>query len=114
MKIPKGLMPIEYPLQARIERGQLVISIGLNTLANAVWRSPRLEQADCNYRVTDANQFAGEVISAMWVEEEDGSSPLTNFLDDMAKAAIEDGSIAVEPMTFDEKVAMYMRERGAK
>lgn len=90
------------PLKATIENGRLVIAIGVQTLAHATafadWSNPFDETADDYIRtfaIDDAPQFAQDVVLAMLAEEEDGSTPLTVFLDKMAQAAIEDGSLGL-------------------
>ena len=110
MKLPKDMNPVDSPLQVRLEKGQLIISIGINTMADSVFRSPTLEQADYNYRVTDAEQFTKDLINAMEVESEDGDTPLNHFLDDMAMAAIDEGSPAVEPLTLKDKIYIFAHE----
>ena len=110
MKLPKNMRPIDYPLQVRIEKGQLIISIGINTISDSVSRSPTLEQADYNYRVTDPEQFVKDLISAMEVESENGDTPLNHFLDDMIMAAIDEGSTAVKPLTMEDKIYIFAHE----
>lgn len=90
------------PLEATIEGGRLVISVGVQTLAHATafadWANPFDEDADDYIRtfaIEDAPQFAKDVVSAMLSEREDGSTPLSDFLDGMAQAAIEDGSLGL-------------------
>lgn len=81
-------------LKATIERGRLVIAIGVQTLAHATafadWANPFDEVADDYIRtfaIEDAPQFAKDVVSAMLDEREDGSTPLSDFLDQMAHEA---------------------------
>jgi hypothetical protein len=91
------------PLEARIERDALVIRIGVQTLAHAVsyadWANPFDEEADDYIRtfaIVDAREFAKDVIHAMLREREDGSTPLSDFLDRMSLAAVEDGSLGTD------------------
>ena len=91
------------PLSVTVKDGELRISIGVNTLAHAVtyadWANPYEEQAGDYIRtfaIADAETFAKDVALAMQREEEDGSTPLSDFLDKMTEAAIEDGSVACE------------------
>lgn len=91
------------PLEVKIERGALVIRIGAATLAHAVsyadWANPFDEVRDDYIRtfaITDAKQFTKDVIDAMLHEREDGSTPLSDFLDKMSEAAIDDGSLGCE------------------
>lgn len=85
----------EAPLQAGIVKGELVIRIGVEVLAFAAMEGQKNEM-NVYYKVTDVDEFAKEVMLAMLHEEEDGSSPLTDFLDAAGTAAVEDGSIGVE------------------
>lgn len=88
-------MPLQdAPLTVKIESRQLVIRIGVATLAFANEYSP--DEMLSRYRITNPLQFAKDVAAAMRAEEEDGSTPLTDFLDKMMEEAIEDGSIWAE------------------
>lgn len=91
-KTPAGL-----PLTIKVEGDQLVIRIGVDTLA---WcfeisddNQPYDEKAN-DYRrawkVTDKHKFAKGVGVGLQVEEEDGSTPLTKILDEACTHAIED------------------------
>jgi hypothetical protein len=91
------------PLTVKLERGALVIRIGADVLAHALKFSDlfiRFDEAKDDYiqpyKVTDATELAKDVIHAMLREEEDGSTPLSDFLDKMTQAAIEDGTLGVE------------------
>ena len=88
------------PLKVRIERGALVVRIGIETLAHAVtysdWANPYEEATGDyirNFAIVDAPQFASDVIHEMLREREDGSTPLSDFVDRMSEKAIEDGSL---------------------
>lgn len=90
------------PLEVKIERDALVIRIGVQTLAHAVsyadWANPFDEQADDYIRtfaIEDERQFAKDVIHEMLREREDGSTPLSDFLDKMSEAAVNDGSLGL-------------------
>ena len=90
------------PLEAKVEHGQLVIAIGVQTLAHAGafadWANPFDEAADDYIRtfaIADEGEFAKDVVRAMLAEGEDGSIPLSDFLDRMAQAAIDDGSLGL-------------------
>ena len=91
------------PLKVTVERGALVIRIGAQTLAHAVayadWANPFNEEAHDfirTFAISDARMFAEDVVRAMLREREDGSTPLSDFLDKMAAAAVDDGSEACE------------------
>lgn len=89
------------PLAVKVIRGKFVIEIGIHTLAHAVayadWAN-RWNDEDYvrTFAITDPVQFAEDVAYAMQREAEDGSTPLSDFLDKMAEAALDDGSIGVE------------------
>ena len=90
-------------LEVTVKDGRLVISIGVQTLAHASayadWANPFDEAADDYIRtfaIADAPQFAKDVVSAMLDEREDGATPLSLFLDKMAEAAINDGSLGMD------------------
>jgi hypothetical protein len=97
--------PEDAPLTCGVENGRLVIAIGIETLAYAFIHGPvgdRLaydeDKADWDHsrvRVTDPEQWAKEIEMAMEHEDEDGSSPLTNFIDKMYEAALDDGATSV-------------------
>lgn len=90
------------PLAVKVEKGRLTIEIGIHTLAHAAaysdWANPFNEAKDDYIRtfaITDPEQFAGDVTHEMLREKEDGSSPLSDFLDKMMEAAINDGSLGI-------------------
>lgn len=92
----------DRPLTVKVENGALVIQIGVRTLCHAIaysdWANPYDEATGeyvRSFAIVDALQFAADVKSAMLAEREDGSSPLTDFLDKMCQAAIDDGSMGL-------------------
>ena len=96
------------PLSVKVKNGELRISIGVNTLAHAVtyadWANPYDEQTGDYIRtfaIADAETFAKDVALAMQREKEDGSTPLSYFLDKMTEAALDDGSVACE---YDQRI----------
>lgn len=97
-------------LDVSIERGALVVRIGIETLAHAVtysdWANP-YEEATGDYvrsfAIVDAAQFASDVADAMLNEREDGSTPLSDFIDKMSQAAVDDGSIGLHE-DFDHRI----------
>lgn len=91
------------PLSVAVENDCLVIRIGAQTLAHAAsysdWAHDYEDEAGDYFRtfaITDASTFADDVKHAMLDEREDGSTPLSDFLDKMTQAAVEDGSPATE------------------
>lgn len=90
------------PLDVTIELDALVIRIGIETLAHAVtysdWANRWNDEADDYIRefaITDAREFAKDVMHAMEHEAEDGSSPLTHFIDKASEDAVGDGSLGL-------------------
>jgi hypothetical protein len=111
-KTPAGL-----PLTVGVEGDQLVIRIGVDTLA---WcfeisegNQPFDEKANDfrrAWKVTDKYRFAKGVASGLCNEEEDGSTPLTDILDKACIDAIEsdmgvdeDGRIVTNEMLHPSK-----------
>lgn len=98
--------PVNYygkPLYVGVVDGVLVIQIGVETLAHATafadWANPYNDEKKDYIRtfaITNALAFAKDVALAMEREEEDGSSPLTRFLDKAAEDALDEGSEACE------------------
>lgn len=96
-------MPHHYgsPLKVSVKGGDLVIRIGIGTLAHAVSYADWANQWNGRdyvrtFAITDTQQFADDVAYAMQHEREDGSSPLSDFLDRMTEAALDDGSTGAE------------------
>ena len=94
----------ESPLQTKIENGQLVISIGINTLAYCAefeGREPFWKYDDDKndfvqvYKIIDSKGWAEDLVRELNREEEDGSTPLTDLLDKMSENALDDGSLSV-------------------
>lgn len=90
-KTPAGL-----PLTIGVEGDQLVIRIGVDTLAYCYEISEANHRWDDNedeylkqWRVTDKHKFAKGVAIGLRDEEEDGSTPITRILDDACIRAIE-------------------------
>ena len=93
-------------LSFAIERGAVVIRIGVQTLANAVsysdWANLYSEEADDYIRtfaIEDEHQFAKDVMHAMLAEREDGSTPLSDLIDKSAEDAVNDGSLGLHEDT---------------
>lgn len=88
--MPKKLALKDTPLSVSVEHNQLVIRIGVDTLAFA--DKERQDDMWGKHAITNAKGFAVDVSRMMQREEEDGSCPLTDFLDNMMVDAINDGS----------------------
>jgi hypothetical protein len=86
-------------LEIRVEHGRLHVSIGIETLAQVVRLSAWANKWDDatgdyfrDFAIIDTNLFAKDVASAMEDEAEDGSTPLTLFLDEVCEEAVNQGS----------------------
>lgn len=93
----------DQPLTASIEGDELVIRVGIDTLAYAISHSPRFYDhekhgANCGpfFKIDDSRLFAREIVRALKYEEEDGSGPLSDLLDEAGERAIEDGAEGVD------------------
>lgn len=89
---------MDMPLRSTVETYELTMKVGLNTIAFAV-SGNNLHVGDPKYKVTHLRRFAHDIRAAMLREAEDGSTPLSDFLDEMVDEAIERGSEHVEEVT---------------
>lgn len=80
------------PLTCEIARGELIIRIGVETLAFAVNNGVAI--AGC--KVTDAAGFAQDVLAELQSEQEDGTTTVHLLLDAAAARAVDFGSQFVE------------------
>jgi hypothetical protein len=90
---------IDTPLKCEIEGDELVIRIGINTLKHAAEYCPKFYDYEKCFdppfcRIIDANELAKDVRQELFREEEDGSSPIGDLLDECFNSAFEDGSLA--------------------
>lgn len=93
--VVQGVVMAESPLKVAIESGQLVIRIGVKRLAEC---STGDDLGALHGRtITDPEEFCEDVIREMMIEDEQGTTPLIQFLGEMELAAFESGSLAVEP-----------------
>ena len=91
-------MSRKRPFTVRIERGELVFRIGVDTLKIAADTCPLFynsEKDRSDVIVTDPDVFAKDVITELEHEEEDGSTPLSDVLDKAMSDAVEGGSLGV-------------------
>jgi hypothetical protein len=109
------------PLAASIKDGVLTIEIGTHVLAHSAayadWANPYDEKRNDYIRtfaIVDPEEFAKDVIHAMNNEREDGSTPLSDFLDKMMEAALDDGTLGA---LFEQRIkhgTFSKREKWAK
>jgi hypothetical protein len=87
-------------LEAVIENGKLVISIGLNELAFAATHGPYFFGAGNpefeEPRVTDVNVFADAILDELLAEQEDGTTLVHEMFDKAAERAVENGCEGIE------------------
>jgi len=91
------------PLGLKVQGNEVVIRIGINTLAfahnhadwNRPWDDVRNDYIQ-QWKVADPNQFAKDFVNELQSEEEDGSTPLTELFDRICQNTTNEGTIAVE------------------
>lgn len=91
----------DTPLEVKVTRKKLTISIGIGTLAHVAANCPLLvehpgETWEPFAKVTDPAELARDVKRALEAEEEDGTTPLHTLLDKAISDAFDDGSIAFD------------------
>lgn len=95
-------VPADQHLDVKIEGEVLMISVGINRLANAIELAPDLatydqEIGEFRYpKIIDSKMFAREVAIALERESEDGTTLVHAMLDRAACDAIENGAEGVE------------------
>ena len=97
MRDTESKTPAGLPLTVGVEGDQLVIRIGVDTLAFCFERSDENQPYDESisdfkreWKVIDPHEFAKGVGFGLGVEKEDGSTPLSRVLDAACVYAIED------------------------
>lgn len=92
-------------LSVGVSGGAIVIRLPLSILAVCLDAAPFNEQPDgsCRplYRVTNARQFAEEMVAELEREEEDGTTPIHLLFDSAMHAAIDNGCEGVEDVKPD-------------
>lgn len=91
------------PLEVEVKNYELVIRIGLESLAYAADQSDLFNPYDPEkykfvrqFQVTDAEDWAEDIKRELTREEEDGSSMLTNLFDKAFEKALDQGSLGVK------------------
>jgi hypothetical protein len=91
------------PLKVLVKDGALTVSVGVEALAWGFERCQECQPYDEEtgrfkqiLLVTDPDGFAKEVRHEFENESEDGTTPLSDFLDRMCMSAVEAGSIYIE------------------
>ena len=93
----------DQPLVASLEDHQIVIRIGINTLAYcfdiSTANNPYVDAKDAfiqSFKVIKQIEFANDVVSEMMSEGEDGSSMLTDLIETACDRAVDNGSGGVD------------------
>jgi hypothetical protein len=102
-RLPSDDRGADAPLTVDIENEEVVIRIGIGTIAwafdhmeeNNTWSDEKNDFVQ-RWKVTDPVEFAKDVVSELTNEEEDGSHPLSRLLDKVSTAAADQGSIGIE------------------
>lgn len=89
--MPKKRPNVNRPLTVSIKDDQLVISIGVSTLAYAIQNGAN----DWTGKITNDKAFAKDVVAELLSELEDGTTPVHAMLDEAARLAAEGGSVHV-------------------
>jgi hypothetical protein len=104
--LPTDTRGADAPLTVDIEHDELVIRIGIGTLAWAFDHMEENNPYDDNardfvqvWKVTDPVEFAKDVVGELTNEAEDGSHPLNRLLDQVSSAAAEQGSLGIDENT---------------
>jgi hypothetical protein len=79
-------------LTVRVERGEIVIRIGIDVVALSTEMAPHMDRV----KVTDRKEWARSVVAALDREEEDGSTPVTRMLDDAYYNAADQGEEGIK------------------
>jgi hypothetical protein len=94
------------PLEVEIKNYELVIHIGLESLAYAADQSDLFNPYDPEknnfvrqFQVSDAEEWAKDINRELTREEEDGSSMLTNLFDKAFEKALDQASLGVKELT---------------
>jgi len=91
------------PLGLKVQGNEVVIRIGINTLAfahdrssaNNPWDEAREDYIQ-QWKVVDPKQFANDFVIELQSEEEDGSTKLVELFDEIFQDTVNEGSIAVK------------------
>lgn len=84
----------DQPLSIEIKNGRLEMSIGVDCLLAAIEYG--LEMRAEEFEVTDKSKWLGEIVNALHIEEEDGSTVIHRAIDTAALQAIENGAEGIE------------------
>ena len=81
---------------AIIQEGYLAILLPIDALPRAVQASIDLGLVEGNFKVTDPEKFAADLVREINKEDEIGNTPLLKMLDECVQNAVNDGADGVE------------------
>lgn len=87
--------PKDQQLKVEIIDNKLSISLGLNVLSHATEYGLSKVFGD-DFKITDCDIFAAEIVRSLTVEDEDGTTPVHKMIDEAAIHAVEFGAEGVE------------------
>jgi hypothetical protein len=82
--------------QAIIEKGSLVIRVSLEALPMVLEGAWAMGKFDTRYKITDASEFAKELMHALNREDEQGTTPIHELFDGAILHVIEQGGFGID------------------
>lgn len=82
--------------EAVIEDGYLVIRVSLEALPMVLEGAWAMGKFDMRYKITDANEFAKELMYALNREDEQGTTPVHELFDGAILHVIEQGGFGID------------------
>ena len=93
----------DQPLIAEIKDDEIIIRVGIDVVKWALEHhrdsqpyNEKTNEYEQKWIVSDTAEFSKDIVFKMNDEEEDGTTPLIEFLDNMCMSALEDGSIGAD------------------
>lgn len=85
-------------LEAKLSKNYITIKIPISVLAEEYVIPGELldDEFKPNFRVSNLEEFARDIVAELNGEAEDGSTPITNLLDNAYLCAVENGSMGIE------------------
>lgn len=82
--------------EAVIEKDSLVIRVSLKALPMVLEGAWAMGKFDTRYKITDANEFAKELMYALNREDEQGTTPVHELFDAAILHVIEQGGFGID------------------
>lgn len=93
MKFPANNKIESMPLQVNVENEQLVIRIGIETLA---WAASQKNGGPLKAKIINKHKWALDVAKEIEHEDEIGDTMLCHMIDEAMKNAMEKGSVSIK------------------